>query len=99
MTRFARNVQFQIKDGKTPDFLKILNTDVLPMLKKQDGFRDELMLLSGSRGMGISLWDERKHAEQYGTSVYPEVMKKLTPVLEGTPKVEMYEVGATTLTH
>lgn len=97
MIRFARNVQFQIKDGKGQEFVKLFGAEVLPLLKKQSGFRDELTMLDGRHGVAISMWDDRKNAEVYGTAVYPEVLKKLTTVLDGTPKVASYEVPVTTL--
>lgn len=97
--RFARNVHFQIKDGKDQEVVRLLNSELLPLLKKQDGFRDELMMLDGRRALAISLWDDRKKAELYGTTVYPEMLKKLTPFLDGTPKVETFDVPVTTVAH
>ena len=99
MIRFARNVHFQIKDGRTQDFVNLLGAEVLPLLKKQTGFLDEVTMLDGRRGMAISMWEDRRNADTYGTTIYPEVLKKLTPVLEGTPRVETYEVPVTTLAH
>lgn len=99
MIRFARNVHFQIKDGKSQDVVKLLSTELVPFMKKQDGFLDEVMMLDGRRAVAISLWDDRKHAETYQTTQYPEILKKLTPYLDGTPKVETFEVPLTTLTH
>ena len=63
------------------------------------GFCDELTLLDGRRGIAISMWEDRKNADSYGTTIYPEVLKKLTPVLDGMPKVDVYEVPVTTLAH
>jgi hypothetical protein len=42
----------------------------------------------------ISLWDDRKSADVYQTATYPQVLAKLTPVIEGTPTVETYENAA-----
>lgn len=95
--RFARNVYFHIKPGKDQEFSKLFDTEVMPMLKKQAGFQNELALVNGPHALGISLWDDRKSADEYETAVYPQVLKKLEPVIEGTPKVERYEVAFTTL--
>ncbi|MGE5345205.1 MAG: hypothetical protein ACM3JH_04545 [Acidithiobacillales bacterium] len=95
--KFARNVHFQIKNGREKDFNLLFTNDVLPMLKKQEGFKQELMLVNRSEGLGISLWDDRKHAETYQATTYPKIVEKLTPVIEGTPRVETYEIGVTTL--
>ena len=94
---YARNVHFQIKSGKEQEFTRIFESDVLPALRKQGGFKEEAMLLDGRRALGISLWEDRRAAETYQTSSFPRILDKLTPVLDGTPKVENYQVGVTTL--
>jgi hypothetical protein len=38
------------------------------------------------------LWDEKENAEAYNRGTYPEVLKALSKVLEGTPQVQTYEV-------
>ena len=37
--RYARNVHFQIKSGKEQEFAGLFEKDVVPMLRKQNGFR------------------------------------------------------------
>jgi quinol monooxygenase YgiN len=91
--RFARNVQFKIKNGKEQEFAGLFEKDVLPLLRKQDGFREELTMVSPKGAHAISLWDDRKSAEAYQTTGYPQVLAKLTPVIEGTPTVEVYETA------
>ena len=95
--QYARNVHFQIKNGKADEFNRVFEKDVLPLLKKQKGFKEELTLVNRERAMGISLWDDRASAESYQTSTYPEVLQKLNPVIEGTPRVETYDVATTTI--
>jgi heme-degrading monooxygenase HmoA len=94
--QFARNVHFQIKNGKDADFSRIFTNDVLPLLKKQKGFKEELTLVNRDRALGISVWEDRASAETYQTSAYPQILEKLNPVLDGTPRVEMYDVVAST---
>jgi len=95
--RFARNVQFQIKTGKEQEFESLFETKIVPMLRRQNGFLEELMLVNKDRGIGISLWEDRKDAETYQSSTYPKVVETLQPLLVGTPKLETYGVGVTTL--
>jgi quinol monooxygenase YgiN len=95
--KFARNVQFEIKNGKENEFNRIFKDEILPMLRKQNGFKEELTLVHENKAMGISLWDNKTSAETYRTNTYPEIVKKLTPFIEGTPRVETYDVGLTTL--
>jgi len=97
--RFARNVHFQIKDGKNQDLVKVMSSELLPLLKKQDGFRDEVMLLDGRHGVAISMWEDRKTLDRYSATVYPDLVSKLTPFIDGAPKVETFEVPLTTLSH
>ena len=90
--RFARNVEFRIKNGKEQEFNGLFEKEVLPMLRKQAGFQEEVTLLNPKGTFhAISIWDDRKSAEAYQTGTYPQVLAKLTPVIEGTPTVETYE--------
>ena len=88
---FARNVHFTVKNGKVDEFNRLMHTEVLPLLKKEKGFRQDLTVLGSNTGMSISVWDDRTCAEAYNTKTYPEVLKKLNPVLEGTPRVDTYD--------
>jgi hypothetical protein len=38
------------------------------------------------------LWDEKRNADSYGRNAYPEVMKALGKVTDGTPQVRTFEV-------
>jgi quinol monooxygenase YgiN len=89
--RFARNVHFQIKNGKEQEFAGLFEKDVLPMLRKSEGFQEEVTLVNPKGAHAISLWNDRKSAEAYQTATYPQVLAKLTTVIEGTPTVETYE--------
>ena len=64
------------------------------MLRKQNGFQDELTFFDPSEDgvTGISLWDKASNAEAYSRETYPVVLKKLATLIEGTPKVATYEV-------
>jgi quinol monooxygenase YgiN len=98
---YARNVHFQIKNGKEKEFTTLFENEVLPMLRKQKGFKEELTLVNKDKdsAVGISLWADRASADAYQTSTYPTIVEKLNPVIVGTPRVETYEVfaGATTV--
>ena len=91
--KFARNVHFQIKSGKETEFNNLFEKEVLPMLRKQNGFQEEVTLVNPKGAHFISLWDTRKNAETYGTATYPQVLAKLTPFIVGTPNVETYETA------
>jgi hypothetical protein len=71
----------------------------LPILRKQKGFRDEVTFIAPDRSeaIAISFWDTKEEAEAYNVSGYPEVIKTLTNLVEGTPRVGLAEVVTTTL--
>ena len=92
--RFARNVQFQVKSGKETELNNLFEKEVLPMLRKQEGFQEEVTLVNPKGAHFISLWDNRKNAETYATATYPQILSKLTAFIVGTPSVENYEIAS-----
>jgi heme-degrading monooxygenase HmoA len=95
---FARNVTLHLKANKANEFTRTLETDVLPMLRKQPGFKDEITFLASDRdeAVAISLWDREESAEAYSRETYPAVLQKLERIVDGTPQVESYEVANST---
>ena len=95
---YARNVSFHLKPGRTAEFTRLLDQDIIPMLRKQKGFQDEIALVApgGTDAVGISVWDLKENAETYARGAYPGVLKALQPVVEGTPQVQTYEVSNST---
>jgi hypothetical protein len=95
---YARNVILHLKANKAGEFTRTLETDVLPILRKQNGFKDELAFVAanGAEAVSISMWDRKENADAYGRDTYPAVLKSLDNVVEGTPKVETYEVSNST---
>jgi hypothetical protein len=91
---FARNVSFHLKSNMLSDYTRTFDKDILPLLRKQNGFKDEITF-SGPGGIdvtAISLWDNKASADIYNTSTYPEVLKTMARFIEGTPKVQTSEV-------
>ncbi len=95
--KITRNVQIQLKEGKGKEFIQAFETQVLPVLRQQAGFQDEIGLLDNNRALLISFWDDRKHAETYHNTVFPKLVEKLNPMIQTPPKVETYEVATTTM--
>ena len=95
---FARSVSFHLKPGRAAEFTQLLDKDVIPVLRKQKGFQDEIAFIApgGADAVGISVWDLKENAETYARSAYSGVLKTLTPVVEGTPQVQTYEVSNST---
>ena len=95
---FARNVTLHLKANTAAEFTRTLENDVLPILRKQSGFKDEIAFLSpeGNEAVAISLWDSKETAEAYSRDTYPAVLKSLERMVDGTPAVDSYEVTNST---
>ena len=95
---FARNISIHLKPNSSVAFTKLIEDETIPTLRKQEGFQGELTLVApgGAEAVGISLWDKKENADAYAKDVYPEVLKDLNKFVEGTPKVQTYEVANST---
>lgn len=95
---YARSVSFHLKPGRAAEFTQLLDKDIIPVLRKQKGFQDEIAFVApgGADAVGISVWDLKEDAETYARGAYPGVLKALEQVVEGTPQVQTYEVSNST---
>jgi heme-degrading monooxygenase HmoA len=96
---FTRVVEIHTKTGKAKEFSTTLKEKVLPILKKQSGFVDEITLISNTepeRILALSFWDSEKDAELYNKDQFPKVNEILNSVLETAPKVETFNVDTST---
>jgi hypothetical protein len=91
---FVRKVNTLLKPNSISKFSLLMEKEVIPMLRKQTGFQDELTFFAPSEDAvtSISLWDKASNAEIYTRGTYPAVLTKLAGIIEGTPKVDTYEV-------
>jgi hypothetical protein len=95
---YARNVSFHLKSNMLADYTRTFDKDILPLLRKQNGFQDEITF-AGPNGIdvtAISLWDNKADADKYNTNSYPEVLKTMARLIEGTPKVQTSDVVSST---
>jgi len=95
---FARRVYMHLKPNSVAEFTQRLEKDVLPLLRKQKGFQDEMTFVgqSGKEAFGISVWDKAEDAEAYNRVTYPQVAKILASVIEGAPQIETFDVANST---
>jgi heme-degrading monooxygenase HmoA len=95
---FTRRVSMHLKPNRAAEFTRTLEKEIIPLLRKQKGFQDEITFVgsTGTEAFGISLWDTAENAEAYNRGTYPEVTKILARMVEGTPQVETYEVANST---
>jgi hypothetical protein len=96
---FARKVAVRLKPNSLPAFTTLMDREILPWLRKQEGFLDLIILaVTGSTEVAtISFWDHQRNAEAYDSNGYPEVLKRLDELLDGVPYVKTFDVLSSTL--
>ena len=95
---FARMVTQQMKPNLMHEFPVTFEKEILPMLKKQRGFLDELLLVTPEKRevVAISLWETKEHAETYHRELYPQIEKIVNRYAEGIPVVKRCEAQYST---
>jgi hypothetical protein len=96
---FARKVSMHLKIDGALAFKQKVESEIIPLLRKQKGFLDEITFLypNGREVHAFSLWETAEHAEAYNRGAYPEVSRILASVTEGTARVQTYEVLNSTI--
>jgi heme-degrading monooxygenase HmoA len=95
---FARLVTLQVRPNMVNEFPVTFEKEILPLLRKQTGFLDELSLVTPENRemVAISLWDTKEHAETYNRELYPQIEKIVNKFVEGTPIVKKFEAEYST---
>jgi hypothetical protein len=95
---FARHMTLQLKPITVSEFPVVFEKEILPLLRKQKGFLDELLLVTPEKkeAVAISLWDKKEFAETYNREVYPQIEKIVARFVEGTPIVKNFETEYST---
>jgi heme-degrading monooxygenase HmoA len=81
----------QVRPGDTQE-------KVIPTLRKQKGFRDEISFYDkdSNESIAISFWDTEADVRKYEKDIYPEMVKSLSETFEEAPKVKHFEVANAT---
>jgi heme-degrading monooxygenase HmoA len=95
---YSRHVSCTLKSITREELTKLFDREILPLLQKQSGFNDEIAFVDqdSKQVLAISLWESKESADAYGRETYPQVLKTLARVIEGTPQVRGYEVAVST---
>jgi len=96
---FARHVAVKLRPDTLAEFIRVMDSEVLPWLRKQKGFLDTITLAvpGGREIVSISFWDQQKSAEVYNSTSYPQALEILKKILAGTPQVRTFDVVSSTL--
>jgi len=96
---FTRVVEVSTKNGKARDVCSVIRDKVLPILKNQNGFVDEITLVSTenpNRVMALSFWKTREDAQRYETQQFQNVTSLIRSHIEDDPRVETFDLDTST---
>jgi len=95
---FGRHVIMKLKANSAVELTRINESEIIPLLLKQKGFRDETTFIAPERSKAISnsFWDTKEDEEAFDRTGYLQVLKALTNVLAETPTVERFEFAHST---
>jgi hypothetical protein len=95
---YARHVTLQLKPNYVTEFPVTFEKEILPLIKKQKGFLDELLLVTPEKKelVAISLWDNKEYAEIYNRELYPKIQKLVEKFIVGPPIVKNFEAEYST---
>ncbi len=96
---FVRNVSINMKPNSVTEFSKIIENQIVPMLRKQPGFRDEVAFVNdnATHVTVISVWESKEQADAFQATGYAEALKSVASLIDGTPKVRTSSVINSTL--
>ncbi|MGH9704669.1 MAG: antibiotic biosynthesis monooxygenase family protein [Candidatus Acidiferrales bacterium] len=91
---YSRLINLKMKNEMIREFPYAFEKEILPLLRKQKGFLDELLLVAPGKTefVSISLWENKEFAEIYNREFYPEIVKIMNKYVDGVPVVKNFEV-------
>ena len=94
----ARKVAARLKPNSIKEFTNLMEREILPWLRTQEGFLDLIILAvpTAREITTISFWDDKGNAQAYNSSGYPEAVRILEKLLDGTPYVKTFDVVSST---
>lgn len=95
---FARKVSVRLKVDAAGQFIQKMEDEIIPLLRKQKGFLDELTLISqsGKEIYAYSFWETSEDAERYDQTAFREVTGLLTGLIDGALRIHTYMVANST---
>jgi hypothetical protein len=95
---FARMLTMDVKPGKASSLAAAVEEKVLPTLRKFQGFRDQLTMLSpdGRKMVAMSFWDSAPQAGAYESQGWPAVIDVYRPFADSAPVLTTYDLKVST---
>jgi len=94
----VRQVSMPLKSDSVTRFAEIIATSVIPLLRKQLGFLDQITLVTPdcAEAIVMTFWDNKESESAFDRTQNPEVLESLLEVIQGSPNVNHFEVISST---
>jgi len=88
------HVEGKIKAGRKDEFLTLWNSKILPEVKQQHGFMDEILLFEdpGNVAIALSFWTTRDDAEQFLRNGFDNAKSHVVHLLDGAVNIRRFDV-------
>jgi len=99
---FGRIVEFTPKPEMKDEIVNVLSKEVLPILKKQQGFMEFLPFVPETKTekwIAVTLWAEKRDADRWEREGYPHVEGILKLYLAAPAICNYYNVETSLCTH
>lgn len=96
---FTRVVAVRTKPGKARELTKSIHDKILPVLEDQQGFIDEILLVSDAEPdqiLALSFWRSQEDAERYTHEQFPRINELISHLLESAPVSRTFNVDTFT---
>ena len=94
---FARKVAARLKPNSLSEFARLMECEILPWLRKQEGFLDLITLaVPDAQKCNHQFLGSQTECAGLQLSGYPEVLKILGKLLDGTPYIKTFNVVGST---
>ena len=96
---FTRVVELTSKFGKARELCDTIDDKVLPILKGQTGFVDEIVIVCDAEPdhvLALSFWNTREDAQRYEREQFQTVQKTVQQLMEAAPVVRTFNVHTST---
>jgi len=99
----ARIIESKIKRQNKNAYLKVVESEIIPLLRQQSGFVEILSFFPEQARedtvFTISLWTMKADAEYYEKEFYPQVQAKLRPYLDDPVVIKPYTLETPLFEH
>ena len=74
---FTRHVTMKLKANSSAELTRIIEKELIPLLRRQEGFRHEDTSITPELSEAVvnSYWDTKEYAAAYDRTGYPELLR------------------------